>query len=233
MEQKEVYIKVTKDGPYLVYGIKEISEKVILTDDNGVCTGYGDGKTFEIKSYPAALCRCGKSKNAPFCDGAHNIDGFDGTETASFEPMANMSMTFGGPNLNLMDNESLCSLARFCDAKGTIWQLIRTGNKDDDEQAIKEADLCPSGRLLMFDKNGNIIEKTLPQSICTIEDEGLKLSGPLWIRGSIRVESADGKSYEVRNRQTLCRCGKSANKPFCNGAHAKTNFQADYNKTES
>lgn len=31
---------------------------------------------------------------------------------------------------------------------------------------------------------------------------------------------ADGRAYEVRNRMTLCRCGRSENKPFCNGAHA-------------
>lgn len=233
MEENEVYIKVTKDGPYLVYGVKKIAEDIILTDENGVCTGYGEGKTFEIKANPTALCRCGKSKNAPFCDGAHSCEGFDGTETASFEPMDKMSMSFGGPNLNLMDNESLCAYARFCDAKGSIWHLIRTGTQEDDEQAIKEANLCPSGRLLMFDKDGNVIEDKLPQSIGILEDTGMKISGPLWIKGSIRVESADGKSYEVRNRQTLCRCGKSSNKPFCNGAHAKTNFQAEYKKTEN
>ena len=32
--------------------------------------------------------------------------------------------------------------------------------------------------------------------------------------------SADGKTYEIRNRMTLCRCGRSDNKPFCNGSHA-------------
>jgi CDGSH-type Zn-finger protein len=34
------------------------------------------------------------------------------------------------------------------------------------------------------------------------------------------VISADGKAYEVRNRVTLCRCGSSNNKPFCDGSHA-------------
>ena len=44
--------------------------------------------------------------------------------------------------------------------------------------------------------------------------------GPIWVRGGIPVASADGKTYEVRNRLTLCRCGRSANKPFCDGSHA-------------
>ncbi|MHB8164175.1 MAG: CDGSH iron-sulfur domain-containing protein [Methanoregula sp.] len=32
---------------------------------------------------------------------------------------------------------------------------------------------------------------------------------------------ADGKPYTVRNRVTLCRCGKSGNKPFCDGSHVE------------
>ncbi|HAS05054.1 MAG TPA: iron-binding protein, partial [Dehalococcoidia bacterium] len=33
------------------------------------------------------------------------------------------------------------------------------------------------------------------------------------------VNSAKGEPYEVRNRVTLCRCGKSSNKPICDGSH--------------
>jgi len=33
------------------------------------------------------------------------------------------------------------------------------------------------------------------------------------------VIGADGRAYEVRNRVSLCRCGKSKNKPFCDGSH--------------
>ena len=40
-----------------------------------------------------------------------------------------------------------------------------------------------------------------------------------------RAVSADGFEYEVRNRVTLCRCGQSQNKPFCDGTHAQTKFK--------
>ena len=53
-----------------------------------------------------------------------------------------------------------------------------------------------------------------------IEDTEKKVSGPIYVRGGIPVVSADGKTYEIRNRVTLCRCGRSDNKPFCNGSHA-------------
>lgn len=221
MDSKEIYVKVTKDGPYLVYGVPDISTQVILNDDDGYFMGYEQGAVLEIKSSPTALCRCGKSKNAPFCDGKHLCEHFDGTETASFEPILDDALKFEGPNLTLYDNEKYCAFARFCDANGGIWDLISIGKKETDECAILEANLCPSGRLVIFDKDGNTLEEQLPPSIALIEDNGLKVSGPIWVRGSIKVESADGKTYEIRNKQTLCRCGKSANKPFCDCTHRR------------
>lgn len=232
MSSKEVYIKVKKDGPYLVYGVKDISEKIIIADENGFCESYGDGRVFEIKSDPVELCRCGKSKNSPYCDDSHLSIGFVGCETASFEPILKNAEKYEGPNLTLMDNSAYCSYARFCDAHGEIWNLLTVGDEETDADAIREAKLCPSGRLIMFDKNGNLIEENLPKSIAVLEDKGLKISGPLWVRGGIRVESADGKSYEIRNRQTLCRCGASGNKPFCDCTHSHINYKAEYNKED-
>jgi CDGSH-type Zn-finger protein len=84
---------------------------------------------------------------------------------------------------------------------------------------------CPSGRLTLHDKKtGKEIEDKLSPSIAVIEDPPLKCSGPLWVRGGITIESHDGKRYETRNRVTLCRCGASQNKPFCDGSHASIKF---------
>jgi CDGSH-type Zn-finger protein len=52
-----------------------------------------------------------------------------------------------------------------------------------------------------------------------IEDPQMGVSGPIWVRGGIPVEAVNGKAYEIRNRVTLCRCGKSSNKPFCDSSH--------------
>ena len=46
----------------------------------------------------------------------------------------------------------------------------------------------------------------------------------IWVKGGIRIEGADGRSYEIRNRVTLCRCGQSSNKPFCDGTHVSMHF---------
>ncbi len=68
----------------------------------------------------------------------------------------------------------------------------------------------------MFGCNARIPDGT---PLALIEDPGIGVSGPIWVRGGVRIESAEGKIYEIRNRVTLCRCGKSKNKPFCDSAH--------------
>jgi CDGSH-type Zn-finger protein len=133
-----------------------------------------------------------------------------------------------GPELTLLDNQNYCAFARFCDRGGRIWNLVMSG--ENPELAIDEANLCPAGRLLMFAKDGRSLETKDQKEINMIEDYGLKISGPLWIRGNIKVIGADGTTYEVRNKQTLCRCGASSNKPFCNGAHASIHWKANYKK---
>ncbi len=226
MSSREIYIKVTKDGPFLVYGAPKISEKTIVVDDNKISVSYSEGEIYTIDNEPVALCRCGCSANAPFCDGAHKKINFDGTETATFDLILNGAEKIEGPNYTLMDNIDYCAFARFCDAGGQIWNLITVGNPETDKLAIREAFDCPAGRLIILDKDGNQIEPEMEKAVSPLEDSGLRISGPLWVQGGIRVESASGRSYEVRNKQTLCRCGKSDNKPFCNGAHASIKFKA-------
>lgn len=229
MEEKEIYIKITKNGPYLVYGIKKITLKYILCDENGYAVKYKNGTTFEIKMEPQALCRCGKSKDAPYCDGMHVKMFFDGTLNAPLEPILKNAKTYIGPNLILKDNEKYCASARFCDKNCGIWDFImESDNKIKKELAIEEANACPAGRLIIFDKNGQSYEANLNKSLELLEDNWLKISGPIWVKGGIRIENEDGLSYEIRNRQTICRCGASKNKPFCDGSHVKNKFKAEY-----
>jgi hypothetical protein len=86
---------------------------------------------------------------------------------------------------------------------------------------------CASGRLVAWDNaTGEPIEPHYEPSIGLIEDPVEDCSGPLWVRGGIPVTSANGFHYEVRNL-TLCRCGASKNKPFCDGSHAAIKFKDD------
>jgi len=213
-------IKVCKDGPYLVFGRVPLSEKIILVNADGVIDKWGEGKKYEL-TQQCSLCRCGQSNNKPYCDGTHTKVNFNGTENASFEPYLKVAETFDGPTLRLTDSVDLCASARFCHRAGGIWNLIpRTDIPNAKRTAIEEAGDCPSGRLVVWDnKTGEAIEPVLEPSIGLVEDPQMKCSGPIWVRGGIPVESAAGKIYERRNRVTLCRCGKSSLKPFCDSSH--------------
>jgi len=219
-------IIVSKNGPYLVVGNIPLSIQVITPNKEGFSWDWVEGKTFDTES-EYALCRCGNSKNKPFCDGTHEKIGFDGQETATRKPYSRQAEAFDGPTLILKDAENLCAFARFCDPAGKIWNLIeQTDNPKARDLVIREANHCPAGRLVVHDKKtGEEIEQKLPPSIGIVEDPALGCSGPLWIRGGVRIESNAGKPYEARNRVTLCRCGASANMPFCNGSHASIKFK--------
>ncbi|HTF57059.1 MAG TPA: CDGSH iron-sulfur domain-containing protein [Planctomycetota bacterium] len=219
-------VVVSKNGPYVVTGNIPIQIQSITPNKDGFSWDWTPGKSFETKA-EVLLCRCGNSRNKPYCDGSHEKARWDGKEAASREPYDAQAERIEGPGLDLQDAEVLCAFARFCDPAGKIWGLIE---QTDDPKAraltIREASHCPGGRLVVSDKaSGKKIEPDLPPSIGIVEDPALGCSGPLWVRGGIPIESAAGKAYEVRNRVTLCRCGASENKPFCNGAHASIKFK--------
>jgi CDGSH-type Zn-finger protein len=213
-------IKITKDGPYIASGDLPLKKEIIIGDEAGSIE-YKHEKTFP-KQEEYHLCRCGKSKEKPFCDNAHVKIKFNGTETASREKFLKQSEKLEGPDLILRDAQELCASARFChNKKGNTWAL--TTNSDDPasrEEAIKQACNCPSGRLVVYDKKtGRAIDPPHKPEISLLEDPAKKVSGPIFVKGNIPIESADGTGYEIRNRVTLCRCGKSNNKPFCDGSH--------------
>jgi len=218
----DIKIIVSKNGPYLVQDKVPLIREEICNDDEGYCR-----KWKEVTRYPVqekyALCRCGHSENKPFCDGTHVKIHFKGTETAGNESYLLHPKIVEGQALKLEDVENLCVHARFCMRAGGIWNLTKqSGIKEARDTAIEEACNCPSGRLVIRDKkNGQVIEPDLEKSIVVIEYPARNEHGPLWVRGGIPVESAEGKTYTVRNRVTLCRCGKSENKPFCDGSHVE------------
>jgi CDGSH-type Zn-finger protein len=214
---KNKKIKVTKDGPYLVTGGIPLLRMSIENDT------YGDPCIWrEVEKYPHresyALCRCGRSLNKPYCDGIHTRQRFDGAETASRESYLKNVKEYLGPELRLTDKLKLCVDAGFCVRDAGIWNLtVHSDRAGFKELAIEEAANCPSGRLVVWDKQDNAIEPDYEPSIVITEHENGS-PGPLWIRGKVEIESVDGKSYEKRNRVTLCRCGESQNKPLCDGS---------------
>ena len=216
----ECIIKVSKNGPYIVSGKIPMFEYVINCDSKGIPINWILGKEYPVREN-YALCRCGQSKNKPFCDGTHSDINFNGTETADLEQCHSQAKEINGPELILKDVEKLCASARFCHRSGDIWEQIpKSDNPEIKKNAIRNSCDCPSGRLLLWDnKTGKSLEPELGRSIALVADPFMGVHGPIWVRGEIPIQSADGKIYGVRNRVTLCRCGKSLNKPFCDSSH--------------
>lgn len=208
-------IKVSKNGPYLVSGSLPLNEDIIETDNLGTPL-----KTVSRKKYPKlesyALCRCGQSQNKPFCDGHHALTKFDGTETADVkEKYEDKAVTINGPKLILKDVPHLCAGLGFChQGMGTWDETQNSADPKSKKSATESACACSAGRLTACEKTTKKnIEPKLKPSI------GIYQDGPIFVKGGVPVESAGGETYEVRNRVTLCRCGKSGNKPFCDASH--------------
>jgi CDGSH-type Zn-finger protein/uncharacterized Fe-S cluster protein YjdI len=109
----------------------------------------------EPVGYRATLCRCGASKNKPYCDGSHNDAGFAATGELPAKDASQLSARNGVVNIRPTKN------------------------------------------------------------------------GPLIVEGNLEICRASGRVVARVTKTALCRCGGSADKPYCDGTHAKNGFLAD------
>jgi len=89
------------------------------------------------------------------------------------------------------------------------------------EKIVEHVKKCPSGALSFFYNEQAEIKSELNTEI-KIE---AVLNGPLLVYGNILVKDSKGKETKRSNVTALCRCGKSENKPYCDGNHIKHNFE--------
>jgi uncharacterized Fe-S cluster protein YjdI len=96
------------------------------------------------------------------------------------------------------------------------WIDVGRAGADEIEAAV---DRCPSGAL-----RSRRPGRPAPAAPATVELTASP-NGPLLVRGSIRIVHPDGTGEEV-SRAAFCRCGRSSNKPFCDGSHREAGFRA-------
>jgi CDGSH-type Zn-finger protein len=213
-------IKVIADGPLRVTGAP-LSRVGIERNAHERPVAYAD-RGAEEHGEAYSLCRCGASANKPFCDGSHKNIEWTPDETADRGPTAARRKEYAGEGFAMSDDKSLCWHAGFCVREhGHAWDLVgkaENATQRDDVKAMIQA--CPSSRLQYHEPaSGPADEPQLARQVAILDN------GPLYVQGGIPVEGADGVFYETLNRYSLCRCGASANKPYCDGTHTKTGFR--------
>lgn len=200
------------DGPYLVKDLENLRD--------------ADGNSIAGKPV-LALCRCGGSGNKPFCDGAHQKNGFSGARLA--DGSADRVEHYKAGRLTIHDNRSICAHAGVCTeglaavfrykqepwidpAGGTVEAIIETIRK------------CPSGAL-RYTLDG--VEGADPQQAPTIT---VTKHGPYAVTHCAHPEGQSLAMGAAPARYTLCRCGASKNKPYCDGTHWSVGFKDDAKK---
>jgi CDGSH-type Zn-finger protein/truncated hemoglobin YjbI len=204
-------IVVTQDGPYRVIG------DVVIHD--------ADGQRVHT-SGNVCLCRCGGSRNKPFCDATHGLKGWVGTESGDHSAAADRRSSYqAAGGVTIYDDRSRCAHFGQCtDRLPAVFRATQEPFVNADGASPTEiaqvVSGCPSGALAYaVAPDAAPCEPTQGCAISPIVD------GPYRLVGEVDLVAADGRVYERRARQTLCRCGHSRNRPFCDGSHWYAGFR--------
>ncbi len=169
-----------------------------------------------------ALCRCGGSKNKPFCDGTHGRSGF--TDQNLADRSQNRRVNYVGKRLTIHDNRAICAHAGFCtDSLERVFRSQQEPWIDPDgarvEEIIATIKRCPSGALSYSIDNVEHRDQDRPPMVTVTNDGPYAITGGIELVGMPFGEGASPEHY------TLCRCGASKNKPFCDGSHWEIGFR--------
>jgi CDGSH-type Zn-finger protein len=203
-------IECKVDGPYLVRD----------------CDRLANSKDEPIASKPVmALCRCGGSATKPFCDGTHKKNGFSGARVA--QPLAKRD-AYRGRKITIHDDRAICAHSGRC--TDNLAAVFKYGSEpwiDPDggtvEAIIDAIHKCPSGALSYA---VNEVEAPAQERIPGIS---VTKDGPYAVVGSIALSGQSTGAIAATECYTLCRCGASKNKPFCDGTHWSIQFRDEKN----
>jgi len=195
--------------------------------------------TGSASSGPAASAAAAASNGAQFSGGARPVDGAHSPAVASGaapsaatqspsahvtapSTIANGIETAPGEKLDLLFETKRCIHARFCvtGAPDVFLANVQGPWLHPDamevERVVEIAHACPSGAIQYHRTDGAHDETAPPVNLASIRE-----SGPYAFRGQLEI---DGDP--IGFRATLCRCGASKNKPFCDSSHHEVGFSA-------
>jgi uncharacterized Fe-S cluster protein YjdI len=120
------------------------------------------------------------------------------------------------PRLCYHSQNCVRSLPQVFDDSRRPWVKVDAASADEVEDAVAR---CPSGALRTRRRGAAPPRRQQPVELCASAD------GPLLVTGGVRILDAEGTLLYEGERAALCRCGGSANKPFCDGTHKKNGFR--------
>lgn len=213
MKSEKPRIACLPNGPYYLLNDPTPQTVPNLVNPDGIAYANVTG---------VALCRCGGSSNKPFCDGTHGKIGF--TDEKQADGSADKRQSYVGEQITIHDNRGICSHAGYCtDNLKSVFKLGEEPWIDPDgakaREIIDTIRQCPSGALSYSLDNVEHRDQDRPPRVTVTRN------GPYFVTGGIELigqEMADGASSE---HYTLCRCGASKNKPFCDGSHWHIGFE--------
>jgi uncharacterized Fe-S cluster protein YjdI len=123
------------------------------------------------------------------------------------------------PRLCIHVRNCVRALPQVFDAEARPWITVDAADADAVAATVMA---CPTGALHFRRLDGGPEEEAPAET--TVEP---RPNGPLFVRGRVRIVAADGEVVREDTRVALCRCGGSANKPFCDGSHRRNGFTTD------
>jgi len=173
-----------------------------------------------------AFCRCGGSSNKPFCDGTHAKIGFSSDKLEG--RLEDKNVRYTGNKITIHDNRSVCAHAGYCtDNLASVFRMKQEPWIDPDAASVEEIVAtirkCPSGALsYSVDDTENLTADNEPAI-------RIAPNGPYIVSGGIELTNTNWGEGVSTDGYTLCRCGASKNKPFCDGSHWSIEFSDDKN----
>ena len=202
--KRKPVITVLENGPYIVRGLEH----------------FKDSEGRELPVQPAmSLCRCGASRNKPYCDGTHTKIGFAGEKDPN--RVSGKVNEWRGKGITIVDNTDVCCRDMSC--INNLPQVFAEENPDaaSVKKIIETIKKCPSGALT-YKIGGRHCQSFKREPAITVAK-----NGPLKVVGGIRLKGDLGSKPACPEHYTLCRCGHSRNKPFCDGSHLDIEFKDD------
>jgi len=191
---KPVSVTVFENGPLKISG--EVSVRYC-------------GEPVVVDGEDVFLCRCGQSSNPPFCDGTHNKAGFVGD---SPDAPSKELRVWEGKTIRTFFNPNACMHAAYCKPLKTLREAELAGDTAAAAEIARVVQSCPSGALSY--------ESTTVEAPVATEHADIDIieGGEVRIQCAFEINT-DLLERQTADRVTLCRCGLSKNKPWCDGRH--------------